>query len=86
MVTIKGFEEADPFREAAMRQLEALGVKGRLEVGRRRVMQVAGKTVVGFGVTLRELEDEGSLRVQYAGLGGKQRMGCGVFVPMGRGG
>jgi CRISPR-associated endonuclease/helicase Cas3 len=67
-----------------MRQLVALSVEGRLEVGRRRVVQVAGKKVVGFGVTLHDMSEEGSLRVQYAGLGGKQRMGCGVFVPVGR--
>lgn len=84
LVTIKGFEEPDPFREAAARQLAALGVAGRVEVGRRRVLKVAGKTVVGFGVALHELDEEGSLKVQYAGLGGKQRMGCGVFVPIAR--
>jgi CRISPR-associated protein Cas6 len=84
MVTIKGFMEPEPFREALGRQLADLGAKARIEVGRRRVMRVAGKTVVGFGVTLHELDEEGSLQVQYAGLGGKQRMGCGVFVPLGR--
>jgi CRISPR-associated protein Cas6 len=85
MVTIKGFMEPEPFREAATRQLDALGVKARVEVGRRRVMRVNGDTVVGFGVTLHDLDEEGSLRAQYAGLGGKQRMGCGVFVPVGKG-
>jgi CRISPR-associated protein Cas6 len=84
MVTIKGFLEPEPFREAAVRQLEALGVKARVEVGRRRVLKVAGDTVVGFQVALHDLEEEGSVRVQYAGLGGRQRMGCGVFVPVGR--
>jgi CRISPR-associated protein Cas6 len=84
MVTIKGFMEPEPFREAAARQLEALEVKARVEVGRRRVLRVNGDTVVGFGVTLHDLDEEGALAVQYAGLGGKQRMGCGVFVPLGR--
>ena len=40
----------------------------RLEVGRRRILLVAGKKV------------EGSLAAQCAGLGGKRRMGCGVLV------
>jgi CRISPR-associated endonuclease/helicase Cas3 len=84
MVTIKGFLEPEPFREAAARQLAALGVKARLEVGRRRVLNVSGDTVVGFGVTLHDLDEEASLRVQYAGLGGRQRMGCGVFVAVGK--
>lgn len=42
--------------------------------------------MVGFGVTLHDLNEEGALAVQYAGLGGKQRMGCGVFVPLGMAG
>jgi CRISPR-associated endonuclease/helicase Cas3 len=83
MVTIKGFQEPEPFREAAARQLAELGVAARVEVGRRRVLRVNDKTVVGFGVTLHDLTEEGSLRVQYAGLGGKQRMGCGIFIPVG---
>ncbi len=83
IVTIKGFLDPEPFRGAAARQLEALGVKARVEVGRRRVLKVAADTVVGFQVALHDLDEEGSLRVQYAGLGGKQRMGCGVFVPVG---
>lgn len=85
LVTIKGFEDADGLREAAARQLAELEVAARVEVGRRRVLRVSGRTVVGFGMTLRDLSDEGSLRVQFAGLGGKQRMGCGVFGPV-RGG
>lgn len=85
MVTIKGFLEPEPFREAAARQLDTLGVKARLEVGRRRVLVVNGDTIVGFGVTLHDMDDEGSLRLQYAGLGGKQRMGCGVFSAVGKG-
>jgi CRISPR-associated endonuclease/helicase Cas3 len=84
MVTIKGFMEPEPFREAVTRQLAALEVKARVEVGRRRVLAVAGDKVVGFGVTLRELDEDGSVKVQCAGLGGRQRMGCGVFVPMER--
>ena len=84
LVTIKGFLEPEPFRDALKRQMDALGVVGRAEVGRRRVMKVRGDVVVGFGVTLHELDAEGSLRVQYEGFGGKHRMGAGVFVPVGR--
>lgn len=84
VVTIKGYEDPEPFREAALRQLGERGITARLEVGRRRILLVAGKKVVGFGVTLHELSAEASLAAQYAGLGGKQRMGCGVLVPVGR--
>jgi CRISPR-associated endonuclease/helicase Cas3 len=83
IVVIKGFTEAEPFREAARRQLDAMHVKARVEVGRRRVLTVAGDIVVGFEVTLHDLDEEGSLKLQYAGIGGRQRMGCGIFVPLG---
>lgn len=84
LVTIKGFEEPEPFREAVQRKLAEIDVAARVEVGRRRIVVVDGRKVVGFGVKLHEVGEEGSLRAQYAGLGGKQRMGCGVLVPVGR--
>ncbi len=85
MVVIKGFQEPEPFAEAVKRQLDALGVNATIEVGRRRIVTIAGDKVVGFGTTLRGLSEEGSLLVQRAGVGGRQRMGCGVFGPVTRG-
>ncbi|MFO0609487.1 MAG: type I-MYXAN CRISPR-associated protein Cas6/Cmx6 [Polyangiales bacterium] len=81
MVVIKKFMEEGPFREAVARQLDARGVKATIELERRRVLRIAGDTVVGFGVTLRGLSEADSLTVQYAGVGGRQRFGCGVFTP-----
>ena len=80
--TIKGFTEPEPFREAIRRQLDALEVSARVELGRRRTLRIAARTVVGFQVTLHELDAQGSLTIQHTGLGGRQRMGCGVFVPI----
>ncbi len=82
IVVIKGFQEPEPFVEAVQRQLEALAVKAEIELGRRRVVTIAGDKVVGFGVTLHGLSDEHSLTVQRAGVGGRQRMGCGIFGPV----
>ncbi|AKT41109.1 uncharacterized protein CMC5_052700 [Chondromyces crocatus] len=81
LVTIKGFLEPEPFLEALQRQLDAMGVAGRPTAGRRRVLDVANDKVVGFGVELHGLTEDGALRVQALGLGGRRRMGCGVFVP-----
>ncbi len=81
LVVIKKFMEEQGFREAVARQLAELGVSASIEVERRRVLNIAGDKVVGFGVTLRGLSDEHSLRMQYAGVGGRQRFGCGVFLP-----
>lgn len=81
IVVIKKFMEEAPFRDAVARQLDELGVRAEVEVERRRVLNVAGDKVVGFGVTLRGLSGEHALTVQYAGVGGRQRFGCGVFLP-----
>jgi CRISPR-associated protein Cas6 len=81
MVVIKKFIEEAGFKDAVARQLEARGVKATIELERRRVLRIAGDTVVGFGVTLRGLSEADSLTVQYGGVGGRQRFGCGVFTP-----
>lgn len=47
----------------------------------RRTLRVQDKTVVGFGVAVTRLSAEDSLRLQEAGLGGRRRFGCGIFVP-----
>lgn len=87
-VTIRGFHEApEPFAAALRRQLEMVPEVGpasdtiTCEVGPRRVQRIKGKQVVGFAVRLHGLEERASLAVQVAGLGGRRRMGAGVFVP-----
>jgi len=61
------------------RQLESLGI-GRLpELGQRGCIQVKGHRLIGYGCKFSELEPEQSLALQAHGLGGKRRMGCGVF-------
>lgn len=86
LVMIKGFEQdPDAFRDAAARQLAACVGAGAadiaIEVGKRRVLRVHGRTVVGFALALDGLDQAASLAVQRAGIGGKRRMGCGMFVP-----
>src|SRR5687767_3988311 len=82
IVTIKGFTEPEPFRNAVCRKLDELGVKGEPVVGPRRVVKVGNHTVVGFGLTIHELSDEGSIILQEQGVGGRRRMGCGFFQPI----
>jgi CRISPR-associated protein Cas6 len=84
LVNIKGFEEENQFREAALRQLTALEIQGQLTVGRRRVMRIKDKTIVGFRVVASELTAEESIALQEHGIGGRRRMGCGIFVPLRR--
>lgn len=86
-VTIKNALEAEPFVSAVRQQLAGIEGLGqdpeRIEItlGRRRVMRVRGDRVVGFGLALSGLEEQASLRIQETGLGGRRRLGGGIFVP-----
>jgi CRISPR-associated protein Cas6 len=84
LVTIKGFLEQGPFLEAAARQLQNIGVRGEVLLGERRTFRVKDKQVVGFELAITALTAEESLALQEKGLGGRRRMGCGVFVPFRR--
>jgi CRISPR-associated protein Cas6 len=85
-VIIKKFTEPEPFLDAARRQLNALGITATLELPldeqgrfRRRIITIAGKHVVGFSLAAHNLNDEDSLHLQSAGLGGRRVMGAGHF-------
>ena len=84
LVTIKGFLDQVPFLGAAERQLQSMDVRGQVLLGMRRTFRVKDKQVVGFEVAIIGLTAEESLILQETGLGGRRRMGCGVFVPFGR--
>lgn len=91
IVTIKGYQEPEPFLAAARRQLEQLGIQANLAIAMNSQGEIDRKTikikryyVVGFGLVTTELTEEDSLKLQVIGLGGKRRMGCGVFVPLRR--
>ena len=82
IVTIKGFTEPEPFLDAVCRKLDEMGVTGEPTVGPRRVVKVGNHTIVGFALAVHDLTDEGSLILQERGIGGRRRMGCGIFSPI----
>ncbi len=67
------------FEVEANRQLACLSVAGSIAVLAKRVVHVRDQRVIAFSVEIRDLTEEHSLLVQMNGLGGKRRMGCGVF-------
>ena len=75
--------EPDEFAEAVRRQLTALEISDGcvLTVAKRRTLKIKDKEVVGFEVILEGLLADESIAIQEAGLGGRSKMGCGVFVP-----
>lgn len=92
LVTIKGYTEPASFLEAAYRQLQALGIQANIgipandEGSPKRLTLKINKpnrsyTIVGFSVVVSDLSEEDSIKLQIHGLGGKRRLGCGVFYP-----
>jgi CRISPR-associated protein Cas6 len=81
LVVIKGYTEPEPFLDAAARQLEEQGIDGQPEVLRRNVVRVKEQCIVGFQLLVKGLSHPDSLTLQREGIGGKRRMGCGLFEP-----
>lgn len=92
LVIIKGFQYSTNFIEAVQRQLDNLGIQGKIELltrqdgtpqKRQLTINKEGKQfkVRGFGVKISELHPEDSLILQEQGIGGKRKMMCGIFVP-----
>lgn len=83
LVNIKGLTEPDAFIVGVRRQLDKLNVSQSAEIilRKRRTLQIHEANVVGYEVLLNGLSDEESIRVQEIGIGGRRKMGCGIFTP-----
>ena len=81
LVTIKGFLKEEEFLAAVHRQLQQLDINGQAHLGARRTFRIKDKQVVGFEMGVTQLTAEESLTLQENGLGGRRKMGCGMFVP-----
>ncbi|MCY3772682.1 MAG: type I-MYXAN CRISPR-associated protein Cas6/Cmx6 [Gemmatimonadetes bacterium] len=93
IATTKNGDDDARFDAEIGRQLVSLGIRGKVfrvpvnpreSGGRdpsRRIVRVKNKRIVGYSVLATELTGEESILLQERGLGGRRRMGCGVFVP-----
>ncbi len=50
----------------------------------RRVLRIKDRVVVGYATRVSGLSEDDSIKLQEAGLGGRQRFGCSIFVPVER--
>ncbi len=91
IVAIGHYLEPDEALASVGRQLVAMGVSAEPRLiaetnpdfaGRpiRRVFRVKGRRLVGFAIRVDGLNAEESLTLQEHGLGGRRRMGCGIFT------
>lgn len=95
IVTTRNGHQPARFDAEISRQSAALGIHGKVyrspqNAGRsdgrdpsRRIFRVRDKRIVGYSMLATELTAKESIRLQEHGLGGRRRMGCGVFVPAG---
>lgn len=82
LVTIKGFFQPEPFKEAVQRQLDKLEIGVcEIVVGKQRTLRIKRNEIVGFETTLQQLTPDDSLTIATHGIGGRRHMGCGFFVP-----
>ncbi len=72
------------FQAAARRQLDGQNISSEalLTLGKRRTIRIKQKEIVGYEVIVEGLTAEESLTLQETGLGGRQHMTCGIFVPL----
>lgn len=80
LVTTKNGDDEARFDEEIRRQLQALDIKGTPQRGLRRIISIKDKKVVGYSLLVSALTADESIRLQEEGLGGRRKMGCGVFV------
>jgi len=78
---VTGAEDEVAFMAEVESALAAMEVKASLICGQRRSLKDGEREIRGYSLVLHDLTPEGSLRVQYAGLGKERRFGCGIFVP-----
>jgi CRISPR-associated protein Cas6 len=88
IVTIKGFLDASIFEIAVQNHLDRLEIVGKVRILTRsdgqprcRTVKIHNKKVVGFAVRVEGLSDRDSLILQQQGIGGRRKMGCGLFTP-----
>ena len=93
IATTKNGDDSARFDAEIARQSAVLGIQGRVfrvpqgsggsdsRDPSRRIFRIKNKRIVGYSVLATELTAEESILLQERGLGGRRRMGCGVFVP-----
>ena len=98
LIKVKGSEgksaEQQSFTASLAKQIADLGIKADFEIEQglypngvdvnlaRRAIRIKDAVVTGYGVILNNLNEKDSILIQETGLGGRRRMGCGLFDPI----
>jgi CRISPR-associated protein Cas6 len=68
------------FIESLQKQLEELQISRFPRIGEKKMFGIKGQLLHGYPVRFEDLKEDESIRLQYFGVGGKQKMGCGVML------
>lgn len=88
----RGTVTPDTFLESVQKQLRCMGIEARIGIPvwrdgpragepKRRVLHIKGERHVGYALLVQGLTAEESIRLQQHGIGGRRKMGCGLFLP-----
>lgn len=69
------------FGIALGKQLQLLGINSVPQLGHPKAFKIKNHRVTGYSVRFENLTSEDSMLLQAKGLGGRRKMGCGIFVP-----
>ena len=78
---VAGNKDEVVFVENVSARLADLGIAASLICGRQSSLLDGEQCIHGFSLVIHDLKPEDSLRLQYNGLGGDRKFGCGIFVP-----
>jgi CRISPR-associated protein Cas6 len=79
-VTIANRFDPGAFLDAVAFRLDSMGIGGEPELGGRRAFRIGRRMMVGFGLTLHDLDEDGSIALQEQGMGNYRHYGCGFFA------
>lgn len=80
--TIRGAMDEASFFQSMTAQMQALGIQASVSFRKVKALEIKGKKITCFRVFAEHLSREHSLLLQVAGIGGRRRMGCGLFDPV----
>ena len=80
-VTTRNGQDEVRFDVEIANKLACLGIRGRPVRGKRRMFRIKDRRVVAHSLWITELNAHESMRLMEMGLGGRRKLGCGVFQP-----
>lgn len=69
------------FQKSVEKQLNELNISGNINILGRQRIKIKDNILITFSVLIENLNKEDSIKLQSYGIGGKHKMGCGIFRP-----